>query len=119
MSMKVRNAVLAGSKVAGVLGCLLLLGAPTCAKLGDGLVSPSADRIAGDASECVRGCVDVAQALRDAEQELHQQNVRDCHDPVCAHKENRRHQLVMASIAQEEQACKRNCHSQGGGGGGQ
>ena len=69
---------------------------------------------------CVQACNEIAKDARADEKQLHKDNKEACGDnQECLDAEEDRHDAAMEQIAFEMQECKRPCHSQGGGSGGQ
>jgi hypothetical protein len=101
----------------------LSAGQSQCAKVEDSATAPELTPGNGSNSgyvACIHACNDAAKVSRENERKLHKQNVRDCHgDTECLQEEAARHAAAMAQIAQDEQDCKKACHDQGDGDGGQ
>jgi hypothetical protein len=104
---------------------LLAASDPQCARVDDRVTAPDGSTLAADGgksggvSECVRACVDAAKLARDAEKDLHKARLDACGDRECRDREEARHEAAMEQIAQDERECKRPCHEQGGGRGGE
>ncbi len=69
--------------------------------------------------DCLNNCQAQSNAAKDAEQKLHQANVKACkNDPVCLANEDARHMAAMDAINAARNACMDACHHQGSGTGG-
>ena len=111
--------------IGGLSFFLLAATDPQCARVDDRVTAPDGSALGADAgkgsqvAECVRACVDAAKEARAEEQDLHREILAGCQgDHECYDSEKARHDAVMEQIAQDERECKRPCHEQGGGHGG-
>lgn len=111
--------------IGGLSFFLLAATDPQCARVDDRVTSPDGSALGAEGgkgsqvAECVHACVDAAKVARDAEKGLHKERLTACDgDPGCEDQEDARHESVMEQIARDERECKRPCHEQGGGRGG-
>ncbi len=125
-----RRSILSGI----VLVAAFSLSGAQCSQVGDRITAPTSgsnggatgsEGTSGSVSACVQACNDIAKAARDAERDLHKENLIACRDlsgpdrASCTSAENLRHATRMEVIAADMQICKAPCHEQGGGSGGQ
>ena len=111
--------------IGGLSFFLLAATDPQCARVDDRVTAPDGSTLGADAgkgsgvSECVRLCVDAAKIAREEERDLHKTIIQACgSDRDCKVQEEIRHEAAMEQIALDESECKRPCHEQGGGHGG-
>jgi hypothetical protein len=69
--------------------------------------------------QCVADCNRTANDAIREESDFHVSQVRACHgNSACLQNESERHVAAVQSIQDAREACKANCHHQGGGSGG-
>lgn len=106
-----------------VIGLLNLLGVSDCAKVEDTVTGPDAVNLIGSTDpreECFQDCRDEFFPLRDEELERHREAIIACDgDRECIEAANERNERILRQIRADFIECKRICHEQGGGGGGQ
>jgi hypothetical protein len=121
--MTLRNKKWQWPATAALAITLLTLSGSQCSQVGDRAVGPDSGSLGNNGngvSACVQACNDIAKSDRDAEKDLHKENVRACNgDKSCLDAEKARHEARMEEIAAAQKACKAPCHEQGRGGGGQ
>ena len=67
-------------------------------------------------NDCLAKCQSDFQARNQAEDRLHEQNLKACGgDKACVASENERHEAAEFASKSQRDACQNNCHNQGGG----
>jgi len=67
-------------------------------------------------NDCLTKCQSDYQARNQAEDRLHEQNLKACAgDKPCIASENARHEAAQSDSKALRDACQNNCHNQGGG----
>ena len=111
----------------------MALSGSQCSRISDRVTSPTGNDIGASVSEttgggvsaCIQACNQAARDARDAEKELHKNNLDACKElsgserDACMDEENARHDARMEEISMDLEACKAPCHEQGSGSGGQ
>jgi len=85
-----------------------------CTQVGDSLTGVG--RISNKPVSCKKQCDKDYNAMKKQESALHKANLKACaSDAACKSAENARHNSALASLQQQRDACKANCHKQGAG----
>ena len=110
------------SRVAMRLLLLLALAAASltlthCRMVGDRLTGVQVAPLAR-AGDCVKRCNDTYNAQKQAQRVLHAVLINNCGgDTACIAAENARYDQALDQIRRDRDACRDECHKQGGGGG--
>ena len=85
-----------------------------CTQVGDSLTGVGL--ISNKPVSCKKQCDRDYNSAVKSENALHKANNQACgSDPACKSAEDSRHKAALASLAQQRDACKANCHKQGAG----
>jgi hypothetical protein len=88
-----------------------------CTMVGDNITGVSMSEAAAQADKCLKACKKDFDAGTREEVKRNKTNRRQCGDNiVCLAIENERHREALAALEAEYDACRAECHHQGGGG---
>ena len=114
---RIRHAV--GYAALGALLGVVSLTLSQCTQVGDSLTGVS--RLSSKRVSCKHDCHKTFEALERIERKRHHENLKQCNDlkepgrQACKEAENARYKAAMDAIDDQEDACRANCHEQGGG----
>jgi hypothetical protein len=101
------------------IALLGLVGAAGCTMVGDNLTGVSLEK--RKIESCIGNCNDVAQAAKELEQKIHNENISECQalpedqQNACMDAESARHVDAVQGIQEIKKDCQNNCHKQGRG----
>ena len=85
-----------------------------CTQVSDRLTGVALNH--GGPDHCKRDCNQFSARQAQQERKLHRENARACEsDPACVAAENARHEAEEDRLEQASNACRADCHRQGGG----
>lgn len=106
---RIRNAILIVTL--SIAGGLLLT---QCRSVTDNVFGRGTS--AAKAENCMNDCAKQGVAATQAENTLHQANVKACGGNIsCLQAEDARHEAAKAAINEARKRCQAGCHDQGGG----
>jgi hypothetical protein len=101
------------------IALLGLVGAAGCTMVGENITGVSL--VKQQIQNCISNCNDVAQAAKELEQKLHNENVSECQalpqdeQNACLDAEAARHVDAVQGVQDLKKDCQNNCHKQGRG----